>query len=62
MECYFQRGNTALLRAIEEGASEQIISWLLATENGLNVYQRNEVSIFYTDYFRKNQNDNCFNR
>ena len=40
----FQRGNTAILRAIEEGASEQIISWLLATQNGLNVTHRNKVS------------------
>lgn len=39
------RGNTALLRAIEEGASEYIISWLLAAENGLNVYQRNKDSL-----------------
>ncbi|KAK7098777.1 serine/threonine-protein phosphatase 6 regulatory ankyrin repeat subunit B-like isoform X2 [Littorina saxatilis] len=38
------RGNTAILRAIEEGASEQIISWLLATQNGLNVTHRNKDS------------------
>nr|KAG5699467.1 hypothetical protein BaRGS_016313 [Batillaria attramentaria] len=38
-------GNTAILRAVEEGASEQIISWLLATQNGLNVMHRNKDSM-----------------
>ncbi|XP_076450960.1 uncharacterized protein LOC143286908 isoform X2 [Babylonia areolata] len=39
------RGNTALLRAIEEGASEQIISWLLTTQHCLNITQRNKDSL-----------------
>ncbi|KAL8623804.1 hypothetical protein ACOMHN_059885 [Nucella lapillus] len=38
-------GNTALLRAIEEGASEQIISWLLALQSCLNITHRNKDSL-----------------
>lgn len=38
-------GNTAILRAVQEGASEQIISWLLATQNGLNITHRNKDSL-----------------
>ncbi|XP_025084720.1 uncharacterized protein LOC112558479 isoform X2 [Pomacea canaliculata] len=40
-----ENGNTALLRAVENGTSNQIIKWLLATQNGLNVCQRNKDSL-----------------
>ena len=39
-----QYGNTALLRAVDRGASEKMVDWLLVTENGVNITQRNAVS------------------
>ncbi|XP_012941148.1 serine/threonine-protein phosphatase 6 regulatory ankyrin repeat subunit A [Aplysia californica] len=36
------KGNTALLRAVEEGATDRLIDWLLVAENGLSLTQRNE--------------------
>jgi len=35
-------GNTALLRAVQEGASDRLIDWLLVADNGLSLVHRNE--------------------
>lgn len=37
-----RHGNTALLRAVEEGASDKLIDWLLVADNGNNLTQRNQ--------------------